>query len=85
MKKLPRRIRLVERKLGREKAAGLVWSDDPTTIHIDPRLRGKDRAEIILHEALHLLLPTEPEMRIRAYATRLSDLLWRDRWRRVEF
>lgn len=85
MKKLPRRIRLVERKLGREKAAGLVWSDDPNTIHIDPRLRGKDRQEIILHEALHLLLPDAPEMRIRAYATRLSDLLWRDRWRRVEF
>jgi hypothetical protein len=73
--KLPRRIKVVERKLGRERAAGLDSSDAPESIFIDPRLKESERLEILLHEALHLLLPDAPEMKIRATSARLQALL----------
>lgn len=82
--KLPRRLKVVEKRLGREKASGVVYEGDRDTLHIDPTLRSQDRCEILLHEALHLLDPAMPEMKVRAWSRRLSDLLWRDRWRRME-
>jgi len=83
MKKLPRVLKLRERKLGKEKAHGLAHA--PNLIEIDPTQNSRERLDTVVHEGLHLLLPHEPEVRIIALANRLSDLLWRDRWRRVEF
>lgn len=82
--KLPKRFKVVEKRLGREKAAGLVYEDDHDTLHIDPTLKSEDRLEILLHEAIHLLDPAASEMKVRAWSRRLSAMLWRDRWRRVE-
>jgi hypothetical protein len=82
--KLPKVIKLRERKLGREAAHGLAHHGE-SLIEIDPTQNSRERLDTVLHEALHLLHPKEPEVRIRALANRLSDLLWRDRWRRIEF
>jgi hypothetical protein len=81
--KLPVRIKLVERKLGREKAHGLAHQGDGV-IEIDPKQDSKERLDTILHEGIHILDPNLPKMKVRAYANRLSDLLWKDRWRRME-
>lgn len=80
--KLPKRIRLVERPLGRENAMGQAIA--PDLVEICPRQTSRERLDTLIHEALHLLLPDAAEMTIRAYSGRLSGLLWRDRWRRVE-
>jgi hypothetical protein len=82
--KLPQKIKIVERKLGRYRALGMT---DGKTIQIDPRQSGlgsRERLDSVIHEGLHCCLPEAPEMMIRAYSKRLSCLLWRDSWRRVE-
>jgi hypothetical protein len=81
--KLPRTLKIRDRKLGKEKAHGLAHA--PDLIEIDPSQNSRERLDTVCHEALHLLLPDESEVRIIALANRMSDLLWRDRWRRVEF
>jgi hypothetical protein len=82
--KLPKKLKLVERRLGKEKALG--QSIAPDLIELDPlKNNSMERLDTLIHEGLHLLLPDEPEVRIIALSNRLSDLLWRDRWRRIEF
>jgi hypothetical protein len=81
--KLPVRIKLEDKKLGRERNDGQAIFADKK-IEIDPRLSVKARLNIVLHEGIHILDPNLPELKVRAYANRLSDLLWRDRWRRIE-
>lgn len=82
--KLPKKLKVVERRLGKEKALG--QSIAPDLIEIDPsKNNSMERLDTLIHEGLHLLLPDEPEVRIIALSNRLSDLLWRDRWRRIEF
>ena len=81
--KLPRTLKIRDRKLGKEKAHGLAHA--PDQIEIDPSQNSRERLDTVCHEALHLLLPNESEVRIIALANRMSDLLWRDRWRRIEF
>ena len=81
--KLPKTLKIRDRRLGKEKAHGLAHS--PDLIEVDPTQNSRERLDTVCHEALHLLLPDEPEVRIIALANRMSDLLWRDRWRRIEF
>jgi hypothetical protein len=80
--KLPKRIKLRDRKLGKEAAYGLAHY--PDTIEIDPRQHSKERLDTVLHEGIHLILPDATEEETVAYANLLSDLLWRDHWRRIE-
>jgi hypothetical protein len=83
--KLPKKIHIRERRLGKERALGLAHH--PDMIEIDPVKQGssRERLDTVIHEGIHLLLPDAGEMMVRAYANRLSDLLWRDNWRRIEF
>jgi hypothetical protein len=81
--KLPRTLKIRDRKLGKEKAHGLAHA--PDLIEVDPSQSSREMLDTVCHEALHLLLPDESEVRIIALANRMSDLLWRDRWRRIEF
>ena len=81
--KLPKTLKIRDRKLGKEKAHGLAHA--PDLIEVDPSQNSRERLDTVCHEALHLLLPDESEVRIIALANRMSDLLWRDRWRRIEW
>ena len=81
--KLSGRIKIEDRKLGRERNDGQAIFADKL-IEKDPRLKSKKRLNIVLHEGIHILDPNLPELKVRAYANRLADLLWRDRWRRQE-
>lgn len=82
-KKLPKRIRVRERKLGREKADGLAWEGRRALVEIDPRQGEKERLDTLLHEATHILFPKLNEMQVRGVAARLTEILWKDGWRRV--
>jgi hypothetical protein len=76
-------MKVVRRKLGKEKADGLAHIDD-NTIEIDERLKGKYRLEITIHEALHILYPTDSETAISRKSKRLTNVLWKQGYRLVE-
>lgn len=82
--KLPGRIKLVERKLGREKAHGLAHKEHGY-IEVSPKHPSmKERLDTLLHEGIHILEPQLSEKKVNAYSRRLTDLLWKDRWRRLD-
>jgi hypothetical protein len=82
-KKLPKKIQVRERKLGREKADGLAWDGKKPLVEIDPRQGEKGRLDTLLHEATHILFPKLNEMQVRGISKRLTTILWKDGWRRV--
>lgn len=84
LKKLPKKIKVRERKLGREKADGLAWDHKPTpVIEVDPRQPENDRLDTLIHEAIHIVFPKLGEMQVRGATKRIADVVWRDGWRRV--
>lgn len=68
-------IKVIHRKLGREKADGLAWKDY-RIIEIDERLTGKDYLETIIHEVAHVQFPKLPEITIEARAREMANILW---------
>lgn len=76
-------MKVVRRKLGKEKADGLAHIDD-NTIEIDERLKGRYRMEITIHEALHILYPTECETSIIRKSKKLTNVLWKQGYRLAE-
>ena len=77
------RVKLIHKKLGREQAWGLadVYTNK---IWLDPRLRGKRRLEITVHELMHLLYPRECEENVEHAGKVISRILWREGWRKIE-
>ena len=71
------------RKLGREKADGLAHIDD-NTIEVDSRLTGKRKLEIFVHESLHIVNPTHSESKVTKDARKISNMLWKQGYRKVE-
>jgi len=76
-------MKVVHRKLGKEKADGLAHIDS-NTIEIDTRLKGRYRLEITIHEALHILYPTESETAIIRQSKRLTAVLWKEGYRKID-
>jgi len=79
---LPPKIIMRRRKLGKERAVGLAHPDG--LIEIDTRERGREALDTILHEALHVLHPDASEEKVVQMAGLLTELLWDDKWRRIE-
>lgn len=71
-----------ERKLGRHKADGLYLPDG--TIEIDPRIRGKRRLEVLIHEIDHHLHPEKTEEAVTKDAEKIAEILWRERVRIID-
>lgn len=80
MPKKPNRIKVLYRKLGRERAYG--QADD--IIELDPRIKGKKHFEILVHEALHVLFPTLSEDAIIKKSITLVNTLWHEGYRRID-
>lgn len=75
-------IRIVERKLGREKALGQAYHEE-RLIEIDPRQPDDEYIDSIIHEVYHLQFPKLPEMHVRHKSRELSKLLWDSGYRRA--
>ena len=75
------RIKIIYKKLGRERAYGLA---DHESVHIDPRLKGKKHLEILIHECLHYLYPDKTEEEVVADSIKLTKTLWHDGYRKVD-
>ena len=76
-------MKVVYRKLGREKAWGQAHCGE-NTIEIDPTLKSKHKMEIILHEALHIQNPSWDEGEVIKKSKQLANLLWAQRYRQIE-
>ena len=76
------KIKIIHKKLGREKSHGLADSDG--IIYIDPRLKGKKALEIYIHEISHLLNPEDSEDGTVEKSVTLCKLLWRLGYRKVD-
>lgn len=76
-------MKVVYRKLGKEKAWGQAHVDT-NTIEIDPRLRGRKKMEILIHEALHILNPEMSETKVLEQGRKIANLLWKQHFRQVD-
>ena len=79
---LPNKIKIVERKLGREKALGMAHHGDEL-VEISPNQNSRERLDTVVHETLHLLSPDMTEKQVTSYANRIAKILWKDGWRRI--
>ena len=68
-------IKVVHRKLGREKALGQAWQD-ARIIEIDERITGKEYLDVCIHEVTHCQFPKMPEITVNARSTELANILW---------
>ena len=76
------RIKIIYRKLGREKLYGLSSTDG--IVEIDSRLKSKKHLEILIHEVLHILNPNDSEEDIVKKSITLTKLLWEQGYRRID-
>ena len=76
-------MKVVYRKLGKEKAWGQAHTDS-NMIEIDPRLKGRKKMEILIHESLHILNPEWSETKVIDQSKKLSNLLWKEHYREVD-
>jgi hypothetical protein len=76
------RVRIREKRLGRERALGQAWHGE-NVVEIDPRQRESERLDTLIHELLHLMEPEWSEERVVEVAGWLSRILWRQGYRRV--
>ena len=77
-----KRIKIKYCKLGKQKVWGVAHSDG--LIEIDERLKGKKKLEIIIHEVMHLLNPTDEEDEVVRKSVLLTNTLWHERYRVVD-
>jgi predicted SprT family Zn-dependent metalloprotease len=75
--------KVTEKKLGREKSAGIAWFED-NLIEIDPRQSSKEYLKTLIHERLHLLFPEWSEKEIARVENQLGNFLWKQSYRKVK-
>jgi hypothetical protein len=77
------KIKVSNRKLGKEKAWGLADSG-LNSIELDVRLKGKRHLLYLIHEALHIIHPDWSETKVVKVSRILSKLLWEQKYRRSD-
>jgi hypothetical protein len=77
----PKKVKIVERKLGQERAWGT--SDEKGLIELDPRLPEADRLTILVHEALHVAGPELTEEQVCRLGKAVGPIIWGQGYRRV--
>ena len=77
------KITIVEKKLGREKALGLAYQGEGL-IEIDPRQSNKAYLDTLIHEGIHILCPEWSEHKVKKNANKLTEILWKSGYRKVQ-
>lgn len=78
---LPKRVRIVEEDLTKDKAWGLCYASKGL-IKIHPYQPLESRLDTLVHELLHMACPHWSEKKVGKYATFLAKQLWKDGYRR---
>jgi hypothetical protein len=76
-----RRLKIVERKLGRERAWGLRWADG--LIEVDPRQKSRAYLDTLIHEVLHECLDELSEKKVVSTAGMIAEAVWGAKYRRI--
>jgi len=76
-------IKTVYKNLGREGVWGWAHLSD-NIIELDNKLKGKKHLEILIHEAMHILNPSFGEDKTILQSVALTNLLWKEMYRRIE-
>ena len=77
-----KKVRVIRRKLGREKADGICFFDGK--VHVDERLSGIRLLETLIHELLHLEFPQISEDAVEEASKSIGTTIYDDKWRRIE-
>lgn len=75
---------VIYKKLANRNATGLV-EDDQDIIYVDERLRGRELLDNLIHEGTHILQRYLKEEAVDHIGVELSNMLWEQGWRRVDF
>ena len=78
-----KKIKVKEKKLGREKAVGLAYADEMEIV-IDKRQDSKNYLDTLLHEMLHCFAPRWGQKRVSDTANEMTRVLWDKNYRRIE-
>jgi len=76
------KVRIVERKLGRQRAWGLYYQGEQL-IEIDSRMRSKHYLSVLIHELLHHIFPSMSEGMIQRAAPKIAKGIWKQDYRRI--
>ena len=76
------KVKVVWRKLGKEKAWGQATIGE-NLIEIDPRLGAKRQLEVLCHEQVHLTFPELSEKDVDRAGKDLAAILWAQNYRKV--
>lgn len=74
--------KVTHRKLGREKVWGLAHLSF-NHIELDSRLTGRRHLLYLVHEFMHIIEPEWSETKIKKVSTKVTDLLWNQKYRKV--
>lgn len=78
-----REIEIKYRKLGKEQANGLAWTEEGV-IEIDPRLKGYDHLYTLIHEIIHIQNPKWSEIKVKGHSQQIADILYSEKYRKIE-
>ena len=76
-------MEIQHKKLGREAAWGLAF-EDYNLIQLDPRLVGKKRLEILIHEIFHIQNPEWSENMVKKKSKEMTKILWLQKYRKID-
>jgi hypothetical protein len=76
-------IKISYKKLGKERAHGLAYKDEREII-IDPRLKGCDMLETLIHEIMHIQNPRWPEIKVQGHSKQMAKMLYQQGYRKVD-
>ena len=77
------KIKVIDKKLGRQKAVGQAYSD-ARVIEIDPRQTSKNYLDTLIHELLHVYNPEWSENKVSKTANEITDIIWKKNYRRIK-
>lgn len=72
---MPKDVKIIHRKLGREKVWG--WAHSDGVIELDERLKGYKYLLYLIHEYMHLRHPEWSERKVRSESTKMARVIWR--------
>ena len=78
-----RKLKVVEVKLGRERAVGIADYEN-FNILVDPRQKPYEYLNTMVHELIHHMSPSWEENRVKWWANRISRFLWSHNYRQVK-
>ena len=82
MSRRKNKVKVVWRKLGKEKAWGQATIGEGL-VEVDPRLGAKRQLEVLIHEVTHLAHPEMTEAEVDRTGKMIARVLWAENYRRV--